>query len=129
MLASSSCRYTGTWDTIVRISREEGLGGFFKGMESKILQTALNAVSGEARVRIGGGGSGGGGGVLKSVESEIPQTALSGRGGGTEVVLCFRGSLPTSADHCVNTIVVERRVVRCIAAKYSLLTCVVLCRH
>lgn len=25
--------------------REEGLGGFFKGMESKILQTALNAVS------------------------------------------------------------------------------------
>jgi len=38
------CRYTGTWDTICRISREEGLGGFFKGMESKILQTALNAV-------------------------------------------------------------------------------------
>jgi hypothetical protein len=38
-------RYTGTWDTITRISREEGLGGFFKGMESKILQTALNAVS------------------------------------------------------------------------------------
>jgi hypothetical protein len=29
----------------MRISREEGLGGFFKGMESKILQTALNAVS------------------------------------------------------------------------------------
>ena len=39
------CRYTGTWECICRITREEGLGGFFKGMESKILQTALNAVS------------------------------------------------------------------------------------
>lgn len=38
-------RYTGTWDTICRIAREEGVSGFFKGMESKILQTALNAVS------------------------------------------------------------------------------------
>lgn len=40
---AAELQYTGTWDTITRISREEGLGGFFKGMESKILQTALNA--------------------------------------------------------------------------------------
>lgn len=40
---AAELQYNGTCDTIVRISREEGLGGFFKGMESKILQTALNA--------------------------------------------------------------------------------------
>lgn len=48
LCVTHTCRYTGTWDTICRISREEGLSGFFKGMESKILQTALNAVSGAA---------------------------------------------------------------------------------
>lgn len=37
------CRYKGTWDAISRIAKEEGLGGFYKGMQAKILQTALNA--------------------------------------------------------------------------------------
>jgi adenine nucleotide transporter 17 len=37
------CRYNGTWDAIVRIAQEEGLAGFYKGMQAKILQTALNA--------------------------------------------------------------------------------------
>lgn len=40
---TSSAQYTGTVDALQRIMREEGLGGFFKGMNSKILQTALSA--------------------------------------------------------------------------------------
>jgi hypothetical protein len=47
-----TCRYKGTLDTIRRIADEEGLRGFFSGLESKILQTALNAV----RRRRGGRG-------------------------------------------------------------------------
>lgn len=38
-----TCRYAGTWDAIRRIWAEEGPGGYFKGMQAKILQTALNA--------------------------------------------------------------------------------------
>mmetsp|Transcript_9609 Transcript_9609/g.23829 ORF Transcript_9609/g.23829 Transcript_9609/m.23829 type:complete len:430 (-) Transcript_9609:780-2069(-) len=36
-------QYKGTWDALSTIWRDEGLGGFFKGLRSKILQTALNA--------------------------------------------------------------------------------------
>eukprot|EP00775_Hariotina_reticulata_P006943 gene6943-7161_t len=40
---AADLQYNGTWDAIVRIAREEGLAGFYKGMQAKILQTALNA--------------------------------------------------------------------------------------
>lgn len=36
-------QYTSTWDAISRIYLDEGVGGFFKGLKAKILQTALNA--------------------------------------------------------------------------------------
>lgn len=39
----SVIRYGGTGDAILRIYKEEGLAGYFKGMQAKILQTALNA--------------------------------------------------------------------------------------
>lgn len=41
--AAVCARYAGTWDAISRIWREEGLGGYYKGMRAKLLQTALNA--------------------------------------------------------------------------------------
>lgn len=40
---AADLQYKGTWDAIYRIAKEEGLGGFYKGMQAKILQTALNA--------------------------------------------------------------------------------------
>lgn len=39
----SEFQYNGTWDALSTIYRQEGFGGFFKGLRSKILQTALNA--------------------------------------------------------------------------------------
>lgn len=42
-LLPSYCCTAGTWDCLSRIYLEEGIGGFFKGLRSKILQTALNA--------------------------------------------------------------------------------------
>lgn len=39
----SEFQYNGTWDALSTIYRQEGIGGFFKGLRSKILQTALNA--------------------------------------------------------------------------------------
>jgi hypothetical protein len=41
--STTTTRYGGTGDAIRRIWREEGAGGFFKGMNAKLLQTALNA--------------------------------------------------------------------------------------
>lgn len=36
-------QYSGTWDAICTIVRDEGVPGFFKGMGAKLAQTALNA--------------------------------------------------------------------------------------
>ncbi len=36
-------RYQGTWHAIATMARDEGAGGFFKGMGAKLAQTALNA--------------------------------------------------------------------------------------
>jgi hypothetical protein len=54
-------RYAGTWDAIRRIWAEEGPGGYFKGMQAKILQTALNAalmlmIKEQVGLRLGGWG-------------------------------------------------------------------------
>jgi len=36
-------KYTGTIDVVRKISRQEGLLGFYKGMDSKIVQSVLTA--------------------------------------------------------------------------------------
>lgn len=40
---AADMQYNGTWDAIRRIWSEEGFGGYYKGMQAKLLQTALNA--------------------------------------------------------------------------------------
>lgn len=36
-------RYRGAWDAVVKTAQADGIGGFFNGLQAKILQTALNA--------------------------------------------------------------------------------------